>query len=246
MKIKLLPLPILPSLMAIPSIIVLLWLGVWQVDRLSFKQTMMQRLEERVGLPPVALPNLEVLDQVDWEFHPVTLSGVFHHDQEIHVLQRSLSGEEGLHIYTPFEMKDTNKFILIDRGFVTFEVKEAENRPASLVEGMIEINGILRFDNGMPSLRKMVLPDADLNKNLWYGLDINTINQRLGLSLPFVYIVDSNENKDIGYPKGKQWRLAIRNDHLEYAITWLILSVALSVIFVIYVKNWRAKLDLKL
>jgi len=36
------------------------------------------------------------------------------------------------------------------------------------------------------------------------------------------------------YPVGHQWRLDIRNNHVEYAITWFSLAIALLIIYVVY------------
>ena len=37
-----------------------------------------------------------------------------------------------------------------------------------------------------------------------------------------------------GWPKGGQTRINLPNDHLQYAITWALLAMALMVIYVIY------------
>ena len=36
-----------------------------------------------------------------------------------------------------------------------------------------------------------------------------------------------------GFPVGHQWRVDVRNDHLQYAITWYALALALLVIYVL-------------
>jgi surfeit locus 1 family protein len=37
-----------------------------------------------------------------------------------------------------------------------------------------------------------------------------------------------------GFPIGGQTRIDLPNDHLQYAITWALLAIALAVIYVVY------------
>ena len=55
----------------------------------------------------------------------------------------------------------------------------------------------------------------------------------LGIVAPFVIDADATPNPG-GLPIGGQTQLDIPNDHLQYAITWYLLAVALIVMFVIY------------
>jgi hypothetical protein len=42
-----------------------------------------------------------------------------------------------------------------------------------------------------------------------------------------------------GWPRGGQTRLALPNNHLQYAITWFVLAFCIAVIFVFYVRSRR-------
>ena len=241
MRFSLLPLPLWPSLTVAPALIVLVMLGVWQLYRLDFKETYLTALSERMEMAPISLPQTRPLDVDAWQFKPIRISGRFRHDQEIHVLQRDLNGEEGLHIYTPFELSKPapESVILVDRGYVPFDKKLPETRIESKIEGEQEIIGLIRFDEGGPTIRNWVLPEPELDTNLWYALDIRKINQLLNQSYPLFYLMDGNDQQVGGYPKGRQWKADIRNDHLHYAITWFSLAIGLAVIFVVFVRNWR-------
>jgi surfeit locus 1 family protein len=50
---------------------------------------------------------------------------------------------------------------------------------------------------------------------------------------PFYVDADTTPNPG-GWPKGGITRLDLPNDHLQYAITWFSLAVALVVIYVLY------------
>ena len=40
-----------------------------------------------------------------------------------------------------------------------------------------------------------------------------------------------------GYPIGNQTRIYLRNNHLQYAITWFVMSFAFFVLFLVYLKK---------
>jgi cytochrome oxidase assembly protein ShyY1 len=42
-----------------------------------------------------------------------------------------------------------------------------------------------------------------------------------------------------GWPRGGQTRLALPNNHLQYAITWFVLAFCIAVIYVFYVRSRR-------
>ena len=56
----------------------------------------------------------------------------------------------------------------------------------------------------------------------------------LTLTAALIYRLLEGDGRLAGVPVGRQWRLDIRNNHLEYAITWFSLAAALLVIYVLY------------
>src|SRR3546814_8815176 len=81
----------------------------------------------------------------------------------------------------------------------------------------------------------LYIPDNEPAKKLWFYIDPPAMAQAAGLeSLPPIYVLAGENKVPGGFPIGRQWQLDIRNDHLEYAITWYSLAVALLVIYVAY------------
>ena len=239
---------LVPTLFSVPALLVLLVLGGWQVQRLHWKENLIDQLETRADLPPVTLPYEASLETEDWQFRAVELTGRFLHDSEFHVLARALDGEKGLHLYTLFErsapldssdMDDKARYLLVNRGWMDFAVKEAEKRPDSLMTEEIKLTGILRFDQGKSQIHQWVLPDPDLQKNLWYARDIAQMERTINRDLPAYYIMDGTPPKTGSYPQGRQWRLDIPNNHLQYALTWFGIALSLVVIYAVYWQQGR-------
>lgn len=237
MRVKL-----IPTLFTLPALVALVWLGVWQLQRLEWKQDLLDRLQDRADRTPVAmpdpLPRATAPDMDAWEFRSVRMTGEFLHDREVHLLNRSLNGNPGLHVLTPFRRRDAGpgepEILLVNRGWVPFEMKDQAARADGLPTGEQTVQGLMRFPRDTTALQRVFLPPNEPHNNMWYSMNMAAMATRIGADLPDFYIVDGNDRGPWRYPVGRQWRLDIRNDHLHYALTWFALAIALAVIYVLY------------
>ncbi|MGB0552022.1 MAG: SURF1 family protein, partial [Alphaproteobacteria bacterium] len=114
-----------PTLFTVPTLIALVFLGGWQVNRLHWKDTLIERLQERGTEAPVALPTR--IDNVEaYEFRRVSVTGKYLHDKEFYVINRSLNGKPGLNIVTLLKRADDGGHILVNRGWVPFEKRDPQ------------------------------------------------------------------------------------------------------------------------
>jgi surfeit locus 1 family protein len=226
---------LVPTLITIPALITLIGLGVWQLQRMEWKGDLIDRLQTRSDAAAEALPP-GTLELDEWEFRRVALTGTFVHEDELHLLNRSLKGNPGLHVITPFRRSDVpgNPIVLVNRGWVPFDLKERDTRARGLTDGEVRIEGIIRFQRPITGLQRVFLPENEPDRNVWYSVDTDQMADQIGSELPNFYILDGNEDVPGLYPVGKQWRLDIRNDHLQYALTWFGLALGLLVIYIVY------------
>jgi surfeit locus 1 family protein len=56
-------LPIIPTIVVAAAVAVMLGLGIWQLQRASEKQKLLQRYAEAEKLPPIAFPTLPITDE---------------------------------------------------------------------------------------------------------------------------------------------------------------------------------------
>ena len=226
---------LIPTLFTIPALIALIALGVWQLQRLEWKETLIDRLTTRATAQAESLPpgNLS-LDE--WEFRMVTMSGHFLHEQELFLLNRSLNGNPGLHVITPFRRTDVpnNPIVLVNRGWVPFEGNDRSLRPDGLIPGETTVEGIVRFQRPITGLQRVFLPLNEPENNVWYSINKAEMSSVVGEPLVNYYVVDGNDQVPGQFPVGKQWTLDIRNNHLEYALTWFFMAIVLSVIYVMF------------
>ena len=219
-----------PTLMTIPMFVALLGLGTWQIQRHEWKADLVDKLRQRAEAPAVVLP--ATLDSLDaYEFSRVRVAGTFLNDQEYHLIGRSMRGNPGLHILTPLRRADGNGLVLIDRGWVPFDRRAAETRPEGQLNDPVVVVGIIRLSKGQGSF----MPDNEPHSNTWFFIDPAAMAAARGIdSLPRYYIASADDAVPGGFPIGRQWRLDIANNHLEYAFTWYFMALALLVIYIIY------------
>jgi surfeit locus 1 family protein len=219
-----------PTFFTLPALAALVALGTWQLHRLQWKQDLIDKLQTRSVGAAVAPPGAGA-DLAAFEFQRVGITGTFRHDKELYLIGRALSGTPGLHILTPLVPADGSKTVLVDRGWVPFEGRDPASRPAGQVAGAVTVEGIVRLQKN----KGWFVPDNDPVKNAWYFVDVAAMAKAAGVDLrPGYYIVADDATLPGGFPKGGQWRLDLRNDHLAYAITWYGLAIALLAIYIIY------------
>ncbi len=241
---------------------VLTGLGVWQLQRLAWKQDVIAMRERAVSAEPVSLADIEagIENGFDVEVLRTSATGYYRHDLERHVYELR-KGKTGWRIVTPFVIPG-QYIILADRGFVPDEDKEPAARPhsvrvAALTPGIktkprtqwpqpVRISGYVRVHGDSGGL---FIPDNDPASNRWYSYDIAamsaTFPDDLGFVAPdsyaamlpvFLQLEPGGEPGSAGLPVIDPLNTRVTNNHLHYALTWFALAGVLAVVAVAY---WR-------
>ncbi len=221
-----------PTLFSVPVLAALIGLGIWQLQRLEWKDAEIAERRARGGAPPVSLP-AAVDDPRELAFVRVRVRGTFDHGSERYLVARPLDGRPGLHVVTPLVLED-GRALLVDRGWVPESRKDPATRAEGQLPGVVELEGLLRTGGwrGYTWLRPENLPA----ENVWLWVDLAAMAETAGLARPVigVYLDAGPAENPGGLPVGGQARIELPNDHLGYAITWFSLALALVVIYVVY------------
>lgn len=222
-----------PTLIAVPIVLLCLGLGVWQVHRLHWKLGLIAAREAGLKASPVP-PPVSLAAARPLEFHPVAITGTFENGKEIYLHAISNAGEQGYQVLTP--LKDARgRIVFIDRGFVPTALRDPSRRPAGQLDGTVHVVGILRLPpGGRPN---WFLPDNNPKVNHWFWVDLPTMAAADGLPADRVapYYLDADKTPNPGgWPQGGVALPELPNHHLQYAITWFSLAVAMVVIYILY------------
>ncbi|WP_322989819.1 SURF1 family protein [Hoeflea sp.] len=212
------------------ALAILLALGTWQVKRLYWKQDLLAKIETRMVAAPAGLEEIIALKQSgeDIEYRRVSLTGQFRHAAEQFFFS-TLNGRTGYFVYTPFET-EAGQVIFVNRGFVEVDFKDPATRSQGQVAGTVSVVGLAR--DRLDQKPSWVVPDNDLAKNIFYWKDLDAMAVNAGIDpqseqlLPFFIDADESPNPG-GQPIGGVTQVNLPNSHLQYAITWYGLALAL-------------------
>ena len=199
-------------------------LGGWQVQRLGWKEALIDRVARNAGAAPVAAPDPSAwpaLGPQD-EYRRVRLEGRFDHGREV-LVRASTDLGSGYWVLTPLRTPQ-GWWLLVNRGFVP----QSMRGQVPPTEGDQSVIGLLR-----PSEPKGTpLQDNDPAAGRWYSRDVAAIASARGLQGPVApYFVDAQPQGPeaaTAWPRAGLTVIHFRNHHLVYAITWFVLAAMVA------------------
>lgn len=217
-----------PLIMSLAAFVLMMGLGIWQLQRLEWKEGLIANIEKTQNERPSEIlpPDTELQNH---PFARYLVSGSFLNEHEFHLAARDYMAQRGYHILTPFRMDD-GRIILLNRGWVPQEKKKAETRPESLIEGPTTQLIRLRPDKD----RNYFTPDASPKDNLWFWKNLEGMEKYSGLVLTPVTADVLGEQSMEHLPIPLEDKMILRNDHLGYALTWFMVGIAVAIIFIVY------------
>jgi surfeit locus 1 family protein len=228
------PLPVM-SLLAMPSLALLLTLGSWQWQRFDLKRGI------DAAPPPIAQSLATALADGAQEYEPVIVTGSWQAGRvDVYALDQGTRGARGFGL---FKTEDGG-LILAERGFVA-----EGSTPAAPATGTVTLRGVLRIG----AKANAFTPDNDAAGGTFYWVDVPELARRLGASEPLaspLYLAPSEVDplatgtpvaNPFANPKGADQLPAER--HLGYALTWWGLAGALvGVYLALHVARGRLRL----
>jgi surfeit locus 1 family protein len=224
-----------PGLASLIALAILLALGIWQIERKTWKEELIARIIRQTRAEPVAPPAPGAWDPARDEFRHVRVSGRFANDREA-LVHGLAAGEtpgralQGYYVITPLLSADGGT-VLINRGFVPTELKAQVDRKDGVIEGQTTVTGILRASEP----RAMFVPEADPARGEWFNRDVAGIAAARGIADAAPYLIEADAVPgQTTWPRGGQLKVDIPNNHLQYAFTWFALAACLIGVFGVF------------
>lgn len=199
---------IIPLLIGLLGGAILISLGIWQVNRLAWKQSVLAEIDARIADAPVALPATP--DPQADRYLPVTATGRFTGEQIDILVSRKQIGP-GVRVVEAFETADGRR-ILVDRGFVP---QDARSVPR--LSGPATVEGNLHWPDEVDSYT----PPPDATTGLWFARDVPAMAAALNTEPTFIVARRPTGGDIEPMPVDSS---GIPNDHMNYAITWFSLA----------------------
>ena len=217
-----------PLVIGFGGIALLIWLGVWQLNRLDWKQGVIADIETRLAEPPIPLP--QTATRADDNYRSVIMQGA-PTGQEIRFLDSGTAAGTGHHIISAFEMVDGRR-VMLDQGLLG--INDAEAQATDPMTDTVTVQG------------KLIWPD-DISEegpqgDEWYARDVAAMADALNTEPLLVVLSAASEYDPRLTPLPVDTR-NIKNDHLEYAITWFLLAAVWLAMTIFYVARGMRRKD---
>lgn len=195
---------IFPLLLGLVGAAILLSLGVWQLQRLAWKEAILADISARISAAPVGLP--AVPDPAADRYLPVRLTGAFAGDHLDVLVSRKQLGA-GVRVIEAFQTDDGRR-VMVDRGFVP-----EDQRSAPRVSGPASVVGNLHWPEEVDGFT----PPPDARTGLWFARDVPAMAAQLSTEPLLIVARDATGPGIEPLPVDTS---GIPNDHLGYAIQW--------------------------
>jgi surfeit locus 1 family protein len=197
---------IFPLLLGIAGTAVLIALGVWQLQRLAWKEGIIAEIEGRIGAAPVAVPADPQPDRD--RYLPVTARGDFT-GNDLHVLVSTRDQGAGHRIISTFVLDDGRR-VMVDEGYV----RRGGNLHPGPAEG-VTVAGNLHWPDEVDGWT----PEPDLSEGLFFARDVPAMAAALETE-PVLIVARTIEGTGARASAMPVTAEGIPNDHLGYAIQW--------------------------
>ncbi len=186
---------------------ILMSLGFWQLQRMTWEAGILTEIDARLAEPPVVLPTSP--DPVTDKYLQVEVTGNIGAG-ELHVLTFG-DGGPGFRVIAAMDLEDGRR-ILVDRGYLP-ETEKDVTRAA----GEVTAVGSLVW----PQETDKYVPDPNREKNIWFARDVGLMAEALETD-PVMLAISRSTNNDGITPQ--RVSVNISNRHLEYVMTWFSLA----------------------
>ena len=202
---------LIPLIFGLAGAAVLISLGVWQVQRLAWKEGILADIDARIAAAPGAVPDAPRIE--DHRYLPVTVEG-YVSQRMLRVLVSRKKVGAGYRLIAPILTRDHGA-LLIDLGFI-----RTDAALPILPNGPLTITGNLHW----PDDRNGSTPANDLAANIWFARDLDQMAATLDTQ-PILIVAREMSYSIPGVTPLPVDTSGIPNDHLQYAITWFALAL---------------------
>lgn len=202
---------IAPLALGMGGVAILLSLGIWQVQRLGWKQALLAEIEARIAEAPTEVPVAP--DPEADRYLPVIVTGALE-GEELAVLVSLKDAGPGFRIVSALTTGERR--LMVDLGFVP-EAGKDESRMAPEVT----IAGNLHW----PDEVDRWTPAPDAARGIWFARDVPVLAAALGTE-PVLIVAREIAGADLEVRPLPVSTDGIPNNHLNYAITWFLLALA--------------------
>jgi surfeit locus 1 family protein len=208
-------------------------LGLWQLERAVLKESIESKFEQRLSEPYLIVSPGDDLNDI--EYRKLLVQGSFDNAQNFLVDNQLHRGRAGYHVLTPLRLKDSDKVLLVNRGWAPWG--ESRDKPAPILEPVSteSIAGIAYFPSE-PALEMGGVKLSELGSQAPYQLipyiDVDVLQEPFeGHLLPWVLWLSPQQQDYYVRDWKPVWMRPEKSR--AYATQWFAFALVALVLFII-------------
>jgi cytochrome oxidase assembly protein ShyY1 len=225
-----------PLAVGLAVAVVCVRLGVWQLDRLDQRHAFERAVARGLEAPPLPLERVLLPGTLpdDVRYRPVVVTGSFDAAREVILYGRPLDGRPGNHVLTPL-VTGPGRAVIVDRGWVPFEIDEAPVAQATPPVGEVRVTGLL--------MAAEADGDGDATARTLARVDLALLDRSLPYDLEPMYVLLAEQDPPQGaLPRPARLVVEEAPPHLAYAIQWFAFASIAVVGSAVLARRRRASL----
>ena len=213
------------AIFIVALIIIFISLGIWQINRSSQKQDYLNNNQQYEKLPPINI-GIDNIDKIkSFYFRKVLVTGTFLDKYQLIYDNQTNNNMVGYYVLTPFKIQNSNKYLLVNRGFKSWS--SSGNRKVANIDVTEKLSTIIvRLK---PIVKRFVL-QSDNIKEKKFPIIIQNINLTKIAIKTNIYFIDAlallaPEQKN-GFARSWHTKISITPEkHIAYAVQWFLLAI---------------------
>jgi surfeit locus 1 family protein len=202
-------------------------LGRWQLHRADYKRGLQRDFDSAAAQPAVHLGGPSI-DPAALRYRHVSASGRFDPRGTVFLDNKFSNERVGYRVVTPLRLEDSNRPLLVDRGFVPRGPRYPEPPAIETPTGPVDIAGIATVPTG----RFVELSRHTESGSVWQNLTFERYREKTGIDVQPILLVQLE-----GPPDGltRSWErpdLGIER-HQGYAFQWFSLAALTVVVWIV-------------
>ena len=164
------------------------------------------------------------------EFVKIKVNAKINRKYKIFFPAKTYNGKNGFRLASILQTIDSGN-ILFDEGWYNQDKHEYFLKNDKIFSK--EIVGYIRF----PRKAELFTPENNFITNEWYTYNLSEIEEFLGIKINQKYFIKNMSDLDEPFLIPSELTPTFSNNHLQYAITWFVMSFAFFVLFLVYLKK---------
>ena len=207
-------------------------LGLWQYHKAEQKQSLQTMYDAYAHAAPEALP-AAIAQPEEWRYRQIKVVGEYQPRYQILLDNQVENDLVGYHVITPLKIQGTQRFILIDRGWIAAKDNHSDLPRIDTPSGVQEVTG----QGWLPStkfytLQAPVPQSGAAWQPVWQNMDMGLYGKSVPFELASLVIRLDQKSKAGGFVRNWQRPDDRVTTNIGYAYQWFGFAVAALAIYI--------------